>query len=123
MSDLPAPAPSQLPAKVTEDEAVTALRTLLGHPAMAQNVGLVVLSKMALDERVPARERLRAGECLLQAKLKAVELYGALTGSKEQHLHALGLSQGPQEVHVEQHNTKIEIVRQDARDWRSAEAP
>lgn len=119
MSDLPVPASSGSP----ENAAIVALRALLAHPAMAQDVGLNVLARMALDDKVPARERRRCGEVLAQLKLKATEAYGALTGAREQHLQALGISTSPQEVHVEQHNTRIEIVREGARDWRTSEVP
>jgi len=122
VSELPVPiAAAQIEAQGRKDIAVEALRALLDHPALKHDTGLTVLGRMAVDPNVPARERRRCGEVLATLKLKAVELYGALTGSKEQHLHALGISQAPQEVHVEQHNTKIEIVREGARDWRTVE--
>lgn len=122
MSDLPVPAIDQRPAKVTEDEAVAALRALLAHPAMAQDVGLNVLARMALDDKIPPREKRRCAEVLAHLKLKAVEVAAHVTGAREQHLRALGISSGPQEVNVTQHNTKIEIIREGARDWRTAES-
>ena len=117
---LPVPAPPST-VQPAEDPVLAAALALLGHPALAQNLGLSVLARMALDEKLPAKERRRCGEVLAQLKLKAVELAAHVSGAREQRLRALGIETGPQEVHVEQHNTKIEIVREGQRDWRTAE--
>lgn len=120
---LPVPAPGESTLAPEADAAIDAARALLAHPALAQDLGIAVLARMALDDKVPPKERRRCGEVLLNLKVKAIEVVGALTGSRERHLRALGISQAPQEVHVEQHNTRIEIVREGQRDWRTAEAP
>ncbi len=117
---LPVPAPPSA-MQPAEDPVVTALHALLAHPALAQNLGLTVLSRMALDERIPAKERRRCGEVLAQLKLKAMELAAHVTGARERALRDQGITQGPTEVHVEQHNTRIEIVREGSRDWRTAD--
>lgn len=117
---LPAPAPAA-GMQPAEDPVVAAALALLAHPALAQNLGLAVLSRMALDEKLPAKERRRCGEVLAQLKLRAVEIAAHVTGARERALRDQGITQGPTEVHVEQHNTKIEIVREGARDWRTVE--
>jgi len=120
---LPSPAPGDRGIVAREDvsSSLAAVKALLDHPALARDVGLAVLSRMALDENAPAKERRRCGEVLAQLKVRATELWATLTGAKEQRLKDLGLEAGPQEVHVEQHNTRIEIVREGARDWRTVE--
>ena len=117
---LPAPAAPRT-MQPAEDPIVTGLLALLSHPALAQNLGLTVLSRMALDEKLPAKERRRCGEVLAQLKLKAMELAAHVTGARERALRDQGITQGPTEVHVEQHNTRIEIVREGSRDWRTAD--
>lgn len=117
---LPVPAPPST-VQPAEDPVAASLRALLAHPALAQNLGLTVLSRMALDEKLPAKERRRCAEVLAQLKLKAIELTAHVTGARERALRDQGITQGPTEVHVEQHNTKIEIVREGARDWRTVE--
>lgn len=114
LPDLP-PEPPEPPA------AVQAATALLEHPALAQNLGIAVLSKMALDDKLPPRERRRAAEVLAGLKLKAVEVLGAMTGAKEQTLKALGIESAPTAVNVTQNHTKIEIVRRGTSDWRSGE--
>jgi hypothetical protein len=65
----------------------TALRVyeeFLGHQAFVHRVDLAVLTKIAVDERAPARERRRAAEALGQLYLRAVEIVGQLARVKEE---------------------------------------
>lgn len=119
---LPTPA-NATALQPADDPVVASLHALLSHPALAQNLGLTVLSRMALDERIPAKERRRCGEVLAQLKLKAMELAAHVTGARERALRDQGITQGPTEVHVEQHNTTIEVVRTGTSDWRKAVTP
>ena len=92
-------------------------RDFLGSPAFQHQVDLAILVKVAGDERVPMRERLRAAEILAKLRLEAMAAVAELTGVREQSLDLLGIKAGPQSLAVTQVNTKIEIVR--AKDWRS----
>jgi hypothetical protein len=105
------------------DAAIAAARALLDAPVFAKQIPLALLTKFASDEKLPARERLRAIVALANLQVRGVEVLASLSGAREQRLKELGVESGPQEVHVEQHNTKIEIVREGARDWRRIEAP
>lgn len=104
------------------DAAIAAARALLDAPVFAKQIPLALLTKFASDEKLPARERLRAIVALANLQVRGVEVLASLSGAREQRLKDMGFEAPPQEVHVEQHNTKIEIVREGARDWRGTEA-
>ena len=123
MSDsLPVPA-DDAHAIATRDvsAAIAAVKGLLAAPVFERNLPVALLTKMAADPNVPAREQRRCMETLAHLQLDAARLLGDLTGARDQRLKDLGIQAGPQEVHVEQHNTRIEIVREGQRDWRTAE--
>jgi hypothetical protein len=110
-----------LALRAQADAAIEAARALLDHPAFAQNLGVAVLSRMALDEKVPAKERRRCAEVLAQLQLRTIEALAARTGAREQRLKDLGIEAPPQEVNLTQVNQRIEIVREGAKDWRTPE--
>jgi hypothetical protein len=118
---LPVPV-NALAMRAEADAAIEAARALLGHPAFAQNLGVAVLSRMALDEKGPAKERRRCAEVLAHLQLRTIEALASLTGAREQRLKDLGIEAPPQEVNLTQVNQRIEIVREGARDWRTEEA-
>lgn len=110
-------APLQADARL----AIASLKAFLASPVFASQVPLALLTRMASDPAVPVKEQRRCREVLATLQLKATEMLASLTGAREQRLKDLGIDAAPNEVHVEQHNTKIEIVREGARDWRTGE--
>lgn len=124
MSGLPAPAAdSDLALRQDAALALEAAKAILAAPVFEKQIPIALLMKLATDEKVPRREQLRAMQTLAHLHLRAVEIVAELSGAREQRLKDLGIAASPQEVHVEQHNTRIEIVREGARDWRTAESP
>jgi len=124
VSDLPPPTPADDPALALRTEARIALdaaKAILAAPVFEKQYPIALLMKFATDDRVPRKEQLRAMQTLAHLHLRAVEIVAELTGAKEQRLKDLGIETAPQEVHVEQHNTRIEIVREGAKDWRTVE--
>ena len=107
-----------LGARAGARETLASFRAFLASPAYTNNIDLAVLTKLAADETVPHRERLRAAEMLLRFRIKAMETLAHLEGVREQILRDLGIDTKPQ-VSMTQVNQRIEIVRAD--DWRSAQ--
>lgn len=99
---------------------IEAYRAYLDSPAFQHNIDLAVLVKIAGDESVSARERLRAAEVLARLRLEAMAAVAELTGTREQSLDALGIKPGPQSLALTNVSQRIEIVR--AKDWRAAAA-
>ena len=118
MSQKPSPDAMRLRQEV--ESTIEAYRAYLASPAFQHSVDLMVLVKIAGDERADIRERRRAAEVLAKLRLQAMEGLADLTGVREQALDALGLKAGPQTLALTQVNQQIEIVR--AKDWRSARA-
>ncbi len=92
----------------------------LNSPTYQHNVDIAVLTKIAGDDKVPTRERLRAAQVLAKLRLEAMAALAELSGTRLQMLRELGLQDTPAAAHFTQVNTKIEIVRAD--DWRAASA-
>ncbi len=109
----------ELGARDDAASLLASFRAFLASPAYANDVDLAVLTSLAADKSVPARERLRAAEMLLRYRLKAMETLAQLEGVREQVLRDLGTEAAPQ-LALTQVNQQIEIVRAD--DWRGAKA-
>jgi hypothetical protein len=101
-------------------ESIESYRVLLASPAFQHQIDLAVLVKIAGDERIPPRERVRAAEALGRLRMGAMAAVADLTATREQSLDTLGLKPGAQSLALTQINQRIEIVR--AKDWRSAPA-
>jgi hypothetical protein len=101
-------------------EAIESYRVLLASPAFQHQIDLAVLVKIAGDEKIPPRERVRAAEALGRLRMEAMAAVADLTGTREQSLDTLGLKPGAQSLALTQIHQRIEIVR--AKDWRSAPA-
>ena len=68
------PAPRPAPEVDVGSEVRHALKAFLAQPAFIHRMDVAVLTKLAGDERTPARERRRAAEALGTMYLKALEL-------------------------------------------------
>lgn len=100
-------------------EASDAYRQFLGHAAYQHDIDVAVLSKLATDDKVPERERLRAAAQLLKYRFEAMEKWVEVTAAREQNMERLGIkAPGSPSVALTQVNNRIEIVR--ATDWRNA---
>jgi len=125
VSDAPVPSPetpdATLVARRDADLALEYAKALLAAPVFQKQLPLAFLTAMAHGEHAHPREKLRAAEALLAAQLKAIEIVANVTGAREQRLKDLGIAAPPQEVNLTQVNQRIEIVREGARDWRTAE--
>jgi hypothetical protein len=100
-------------------EMLDAYAALLQNPAFQHNIDIAVLTKIAGDDDVPHRVRLRAAEVLAKLRLEAMAALAELSAVRQQVMRELGLEDGPTSVSVTQVNTRIEIVRSD--DWRNAD--
>ncbi len=118
MSNARRPRPGDVDLQVEARATIDAYKQFLASPAFEHSVDLMVLVKIAGDDRADPRHRLRAAETLAKLRLQAMEGLGELVGAREQALDELGLRTGPQTLALTQVNQKIEIVR--ASDWRSA---
>jgi hypothetical protein len=98
-------------------DSIESYRTFLNSPAFQHQVDLAILVKVAGDESVPMRERLRAAEILAKLRLEDMAAVAELTGVREQSLDLLGIKAGPQALSLTNVHQKIEIVR--AKDWRA----
>lgn len=112
--------PAALELRKEARARLDAFEAFLGHPAFVHNVDLAVLVKLATGDGVADREKRRAAEILLRARLEAQRAMAELTCVKEQVLDQLGITPGasPAALNLTQVNTKIEIVRE--ADWRDA---
>ena len=121
--------PARLPEDPARAAAVESARlvlqtvsAMLALPVFVHNIPLSVLTKMATDTTLPARERRNASAALATLQLRLVDLQASLTGARELALSNLGLASGagPASVSLTQVNqvTKIEVVRE--KDWRDA---
>ena len=99
-------------------------KAILQQSAFTHNLPVAVLSKIALDEKLPVRERRNAAQALANYQLKAVEVLGHLTGAREASLSDLGVDDpaASPSVNVTQVNqvTRVEIHREE--DWRGSGA-
>ena len=92
---LPAPAghgPSQDAARRRARVPIEALEGLLRHPAFAHSIGLNVLLKFSADDKLPARERTRAGAALAGLQLRVIDRLAAHLGSRDVALADAGLA-------------------------------
>ena len=100
------------------DELVDARATLKAYQAFLQlpgfvhNIDVSVLTKIAANDKMPAREQRRAAEMLAILRLKAMDCVAQITGAREQVLKALGLDVATMKAQV---LTQVNNVQIDAR--------
>ena len=112
--------PAALELRKEARASLDAYEAFLAHPAFVHKVDLNVLAKLATGDGVSDREKRRAAEIILKARMQAQREIADLTCVKEQVLDQLGLSSSaaPTSVNLTQVNTKIEVVRE--ADWRDS---